>query len=153
MKEKKGRPIHEILSAIDRKDRGYWSRLSDDDKKAFPFWILMRYTSASTSNTPLSIYLTNESVNINYMSITSEHMELLWLLYTVIGEAQPVRREYQPTAKSSKSSNVAQFLLDVNPHLKRDEAELLGNISSREEIRVLAKQYGYSDAEIKQFWK
>jgi hypothetical protein len=146
-------PIGEVLNAIDRKDRGFWSRLTDEQQKSLSFWLLMRYTSGATINTPLSVYLTNETVNLHFMDIPKDHPELRWLLYTVIGEGRSTRRQYQAGPKRNKASKVAQLFMDMNPLLKVDEAQTMVKLYSKSEIEDLAQQHGYTKAEIKQLWK
>ena len=33
-------PLNKVLPAIDKKDRGFWDRLSDEEKKAFSAFLI-----------------------------------------------------------------------------------------------------------------
>ena len=39
-------PLAEVMKAIDKKDRGWYNRLSAEQKKAFSAWMMMRYASS-----------------------------------------------------------------------------------------------------------
>ena len=52
------------MAAIDKKDRNFYNRLNDDQRKAFSAWMMMRYcSSVQGRDAPNYIYLTNELVN------------------------------------------------------------------------------------------
>ena len=39
-------PLKDIMAAIDKKDRKFYNNLSDEQKKAFSAWMMMRYCSS-----------------------------------------------------------------------------------------------------------
>ena len=39
-------PLKDVMAAIDKKDRNFYNRLNDDQRKAFSAWMMMRYCSS-----------------------------------------------------------------------------------------------------------
>ena len=67
--------IKRELRAVDQKDYDFYKNLTDEEKKAFNPFILMRYTSNCTLEIDLQewfIEQTNECINKNYISIGSK---------------------------------------------------------------------------------
>ena len=50
-------PLKEILSAMDRKDFDWYSKLDDDKKKQFSSWLFLRYASSAKEKTKKICYL------------------------------------------------------------------------------------------------
>jgi len=50
--------------------------------------------------------------------------------------------------KEGNNSKVEKFLKDLYPNMKEDEVELLARISTKTEIRELAKDLGYETKDI-----
>jgi hypothetical protein len=147
-------PVSEVLSAINRKDRGFWNRLPEEKRKHLNYWLLMRYTSTSAKSPEYAIVSTNDGPNMHYSSISQkEHSELMWLLYTVTGIAGD-QKSYQGGPQHSRKRNRAvNLLMELDSTLKVDEAELLIHLNGRDYVNNLAEQHGLSKSEIKELWK
>ena len=64
--------IKRELGAVDHRDYDFYSNLSDDEKKAFSPYILMRYTSNVNENPDIQewfVLLTNEYVNKHHWNL------------------------------------------------------------------------------------
>ena len=147
-------PLKEILPAIDKKDRGWYDRLSPERKKAFNAWLLMRYVSTvQGKNAAHYLYFTNLLVNEHFAEI-SKHPELQWLLLTAVGKGKVETHTYlkPPTARKRKDK-VSEFLYSQYPHLKRDEIELLLKINSRDDLKEMARAAGLDNKQIKEIFK
>ena len=67
-------PLKDVMAAVDKKDRGFYNRLTDEQKKAFSAWMMMRYCSSVQGRDAANyIYLTNELVNFQFMEV-SKHL-------------------------------------------------------------------------------
>ena len=73
---KKQLDLNSLLQSMDRKDYGYYDRLSDEDKKLVHPLVLMRYMSSATGNTT-EWYLraTNLYANKEFWNIPKEHSD------------------------------------------------------------------------------
>jgi len=67
-------PLNKVLPALDKKDRKFWDRLSDEEKKAFSPFLYNRYASSVKADTLLQTWYlrsTNERTNKNFFDVSS----------------------------------------------------------------------------------
>lgn len=142
-------PIKEVLTAIDKKDRGWYSRLTPEKRKAFSAWMIQRYVSSCQGrNAAHYLYFTNLFVNEHFMDI--KDTELQWLLLTAAGTGKVEFHPYiKPPNARKKKDKVSEFLYKLYPHLKRDDVELLVQLNSKDELKELAAAHGYDDKSIR----
>lgn len=147
-------PLTEVMNAIDTRQYDWYSGLSDDKKKAFSVWMMMRYASTVEGNeAPLYLYYVNECVNIHFSDI-SKHPELQWMLLATCGRGKKQKHYYiKPPNSRTKKDRVSEFLLGLYPTMKESEIQLLKDLNTDEELKELAIKHGYTDKEIKEIWK
>lgn len=145
-------PLHEMLLALDRRDRGWYSRLSDEQKKAFSPWLTMRYASSVQDNPVLEEHYllhTNAFCNRNFSAISvKEHAELHWLTMQTAGVGRKMLHPFIKPPKGIKKNKIAKWISSVWPMMKDDEIELLLSINSVEDFADLAEQLGMEPKEI-----
>lgn len=143
-------PLKEIMAAIDKKDRGFYNRLSDEQKKAFSAWMMMRYCSSVQGKEAANyIYMTNELVNYQFMEV-SKHPELQWLLLSACGVGKVQFHPYlKPPNARKKKNKIFDFIYQTFPHMKAEDINHLINLNSKEELKQLAENHGYDDNTIK----
>ena len=143
-------PLKEIMAAIDKKDRNFYNNLSDEQKKAFSAWMMMRYCSSVQGRDAANyIYLTNELVNFQFMEV-SKHPELQWLLLSACGTGKIQFHPYlKPPNAKKKKNKISEFLYQLYPNCKPEDIELMIKLNSNEELKALAYDYGYDDKTIK----
>ena len=146
-------PIKEVLAAIDKKDRGWYSRLPAEKRKAFSAWMIQRYVSSCQGrNAAHYLYFTNLFVNDHFMDI--KDTELQWLLLTAAGTGKIEFHPYiKPPNARKKKNRVSDFLHGVYPLMKGDEIQLLIELNSKEELKQLAVDHGLDDKQIKEIFK
>ena len=142
-------PLKDIMAALDKKDRGYYNRLSDEQKKAFVPWMMMRYaSSAQGRNAAQYLFMINELVNKNLSDI-SKHPELQWLLMTAAGSGKIEFHPYiKPPNSKKKKDKISEFIYKIRPGIKRDELELLLTLNTKDDLKRLAQAHGYDDNDI-----
>lgn len=141
-------------AALDRKDRLFYDDLTEEERKKFSPYLMLRYSASVDGPSDLQewyLRATNERVNINFFDIsTSQHKKLQWLMCTTVSPDMGNQRHYWITTKKKNSDNkTIKFLSSIFPELRNDELELLSKINTKEEIKQLAKQHGYDDKRIK----
>ena len=143
-------PLKDVMAAIDKKDRNFYNRLNDDQRKAFSAWMMMRYCSSVQGGDAANyIYLTNELVNFQFMEV-SKHPELQWLLLSACGTGKIQFHPYlKPPNAKKKKNKVSEFLYGLYPHSKPEDIELMIKLNTNEELKALAYDYGYDDKTIK----
>jgi len=142
--------LKQILGCIDMNYKGAWKEFSDEEKKSVGFWLLNRYVSAvqgSRAKQEGAILRTNEYYNKNFNTIgvgkENGHQELMWQLLCMSGATGNL--EYHPyigfKKKGESNSKAIKLLEEIYPHLKNDEVELLARISTKQELKQLAKEH------------
>ena len=143
-------PLKDIMAALDKRDRGYYNRLTSEQKKAFSSWMMMRYASSVQGKDAAHyIYMTNELVNRDYSEV-SKHPELQWLLLSACGVGKIQFHPYlKPPNAKKKKDKVREFLYNIHPHMKSEEVTLLQELNTKDELKEYARSHGYDDKTIK----
>lgn len=148
--------IFDLLKHVDRKDTSYYSKLSDEQKKAVAWPVVIRWMS-SVSN-PYPVYVINEVVNpyIFVKSFYQDHRELLWYLLTISSTGKSQYRQYikapaRDVSKPISSKVVAQKYKCSLRHASDAVQCLTGN-----DILDIAEDLGLQRdtlSEIRKEWK
>lgn len=146
-------PLNDVLGAIDSRDFGWYSRLSEENKKKWSSWLFLRYISSVKGNNSTDALLnTNEFVNKYYKDLY-KHEELIWKLMCLTGTGKKQYHEWiKPPTSNKKSNKVSEFILEIYPNLKSDEIELLQKLNSVSDFEQLAVDMGKSQEEINEIF-
>ena len=143
-------PLKDIMAAIDKKDRGFYDRLTSEQKKAFSAWMMMRYCSSVQGRDAANyIFMTNELVNYQFMEV-SKHPELQWLLLSACGVGKVQFHPYlKPPNARKKKNKIFDFVYELFPHMKAEDINEFINLNTQQELKQLAENHGYDDNTIK----
>ena len=150
--------FNDILPALDRGDMKYYSRLSEDEKKAVSPWILMRWMTSSQNDSgqPAGLIAVNNLVNHNFSHLGAKasagrqgHAELQWMLLAMCGSGS-VRRKFLKPGRGQTKNKLETALTKFYPGLKTHEMELLLKMNSREQLAEFFKDNGYDDKNIEE---
>jgi len=147
------------MRAFDSKQRDYMESMTEEEFKKFSPYILMRWGASVEGSAELQewyLRAVNERININFFDISAtQHKKLLWLMCTTASPGMGMQRHYWLAAKKKESSGNTgvKLLKHLYPNRKTDELELLAKINDVKEIKQLARDYGMSDKEIKEYLK
>jgi len=143
-------PLKEIMAAIDKKDRNFYNNLSDEQKKAFSAWMMMRYCSSVQGRDAANyIYMTNELVNYQFSEV-SKHPELQWLLLSACGVGKIQFHPYlKPPNSRKKKNKIFEFVSNIFPHMKAEDINNMIDINTKEELIEFAQSHGHDDKTIK----
>ena len=141
------------MRAFDSKDRNFYNDLTDEEKKKFSNFLMIRWGSSVQGSTELQQYYLlscNENLNKNFFDL-AKHPDLQWLLATTVSPGMGNFRHDWIKQKKRESSNnkVVKFLRNFYPDYSIDELELLAKINTIEEIKELARTNGWDDKRIK----
>ena len=144
--------INDEMRAYDRKDRSYYDNFTDEDRKKFSTYLMLRYGASVTGSSDLQAYYllaVNERVNKNFFDL-GKHPKLQWLLCTTVSPAMGKQHHFWQGSKKKEGNNKAQkFLAELYPNLKQDEIDLLAEINDKRDIENLARKHGHDDKTIK----
>lgn len=146
--------IKSEMTALDRKNRGFYDSLTDEEKKKFSPYLMIRYGSAVSGPADLQAYYlmsTNENLNKHFFDInTAQHKKLQWLMATTISPSMgnQFHQWIAPKKKTTDNKNM-NFLRDLHPHLKEDEIRLLSELNTKDDLKEYARGLGWEERVIK----
>jgi hypothetical protein len=134
------------MAVFDRKDRTFYDSLTDEEKKKFSNFLMIRWGSAVQGNTmEQAVYLLscNENFNKNFFAI-NRHPKLQWLCATAVSPGWGTKRHQwiAPKKKEAGASGIRKQLAELYPHMKDDELALMAQINTKKDVDEYVKQLG-----------
>ncbi len=132
--------LKSMLGAVDRRNKEFYSQLSDEQKKEFSPYMVMRWTSSIKGSKQLQehyLELTNEFLNKDF-SVLYKHKKLCWMLASIIGIG---RNQYHPwigVSKKTKKEILADRFSSLYPSLNQDELTIL--LSNKKAVQDIINQ-------------
>ena len=141
------------MAAYDRKDRAYYDKFTDEERKQFSTYLMLRYGASVEGSAELQAYYlmaANERVNKHFFDL-NKHPKLQWLMCTTVSPGMGKQKHYWQAAKKKEGSNnkAVKFLTEQFPQLKDDEIKLLAEINDRSDLTDMARKLGWDDKRIK----
>lgn len=138
--------INNEMSQFDKKNRDFYNSLTDEEKKKFSNFLMIRYGSSVTGNQDLQeFYLisTNERLNKHFFAI-NRHPKLQWLCATTVSPGMGTFRHnwISPKKKEAGASGIKKQLADLYPNMKDDEIDLMSKINTKKDIDAYLKLAG-----------
>jgi hypothetical protein len=138
--------INNEMAVFDRKDRKFYDSLTDEERKKFSNYLMIRYGSSVQGSRDLQeFYLisTNERLNKHFFDI-NRHPKLQWLSATTVSPGMGTHRHQwiAPKKKEAGESGIKKQLLELYPHMKADEIELMAKINTKKDIDAYLKASG-----------
>jgi len=134
------------MTQFDRKNRRFYNELTDEEKKKFSNYLMIRWGSAVQGSSELQeFYLiaTNERLNKHFFAI-NRHPNLQWLCATTVSPNMGTHRHQwiAPKKKEGSTSAIRKQLADLFPDMKNDELDLMAKITSKKELDTHLQQLG-----------
>ena len=141
------------MRAFDSKDRRFYADLTDEERKKFSTFLMIRWGSSVQGSKELQQYYLlscNENLNKHFFDL-SRHPELQWLSATTVSPGMGNFRHEWIKQKKREGSNsrAIKFLRQIYPERKEDELELLAQINDTADLKQLAREHGWDDKRIK----
>lgn len=146
--------ISNEMAQFDLKNRGFYESLTEEEKKQFSCYLMIRWGSAVEGSVDLQEYYVlacNERLNKRFFEM-NKHPQLQWLMATSVSPGLgKFRHEWIPNKKKEAGSNnkMVKFLAALNPAMKMSDVELQAGLMTKAEAKQLAKQMGMTDEQIK----
>lgn len=137
--------IFQVLDKLNRKDREYFTSLSEDDQKQIQPFVLMRWL---TGGKDVGVVMVNEVINPYAFDLT-KHKQLLWYLLTVCteGKAARVRWIKGPSKKSTGMTNSVKVVMEATGY-SMSHAVDAAHVLHPADIIEMAEGLGWSSDEI-----
>ena len=134
------------MAVFDRKDREFYDSLTDEERKKFSNFLMIRYGSSVTGGKDLQeFYLIscNERLNKHFFSI-NKHPKLQWLCATTVSPGMGTFRHnwIAPKKKEAGASGIKKQLAELYPNMKQDEIELMAAVNTKKDLDAYLKKLG-----------
>lgn len=123
------------MRQLDLKNRNFYKELSDEERKKFSTYLMIRWGSSVEGSRELQeFYLiaTNERLNKHFFTI-NRHPGLQWLLATTVSPGLGALKHRWIPSKKKESKN-KKLLSTLYPTRKNDDLEVLGQLVTTREI-------------------
>lgn len=135
------------MAVFDRKDRNFYDNLTDEERKKFSNFLMIRWGSSVQGSRDLQEFYViscNERLNKNFFAI-NRHPKLQWLCATTVSPGMGTFRHQwiAPKKKEAGSNAVQKQLAELFPNKKTDEIELLASITDKKELAAYLKSLGH----------
>lgn len=146
--------IKRELGAVDQKNYDFYNNLTDEERKAFSPYILMRYTSNVQGDRDIQewfVEMTNEMVNKNHWQLSKDHKGLLWKLFAATGAGVSCYHPYIAGSKKEKAVKIEKLLLEIYPAMKMDEVKLMASMMDKKDKEELFDKMGFDKKQRKEY--
>jgi len=140
--------IQNEMRAFDRKDRGFYDSLTEEEQRKFAPFLMIRWGSAVEGSRELEEYYviaTNERLNRHFFSInTARHKKLQWLMATSVSPNLGVHRHpwIAPHKRDKQQSTKRRALAKIYPDINDRDLDVLVQITTDQEIKEYHKNMG-----------
>lgn len=145
--------LFRTLNAIDTRQRDFFDKLNQEEKKAYAPLVTMRWISSCVDQSGYHeayLHVVNEMVNQDFWRFSKEHQEFQHILLATCGMGVKVRHEWIPMCKNFKVGKLAEFLLQAFPGANALETHVIIQKHSVQDFQELVKTYGYDKNEEKE---
>jgi hypothetical protein len=136
------------MAQFDKKNRGFYDELTDEEKKKFSNYLMIRWGSTVDGSADLQgfyVISCNERLNKNFFAI-NRHPKLQWLTCTTVSPGLGTQRHQWIAAGKKKPKNaLMKTLMELYPNAKLDELELLSTTMTKKELDQLLRDHGNDD--------
>ena len=136
------------MSVFDRKDRTFYDSLTDEERKKFSTFLMIRWGSSIQGSRELQEYYVqscNHYLNKHFFAL-SRHPKLQWLMATAVSPGMGTHRHTWIAPKKKETgtgaSAIKKQLAELFPNRKADEIELLAKITTKKELDEYIKAHG-----------
>jgi len=134
------------MACFDRKDRDFYDNLTDDEKKKFSNFLMIRWGSSVNGSKEMQEYYliaTNERLNKHFFDI-NKHPKLQWLCATTVSPGMGTQRHNWISLKKKEVgvNSIRKQLGELFPHLEDDSLDLMATLNTQKDINEYLKKLG-----------
>ena len=141
--------IKNEMRQFDLKNREFYRDLTDEERKKFSNYLMIRWGSAVRGGRELQefyVIATNERLNRNFFSV-NRHPQLQWLMATSVSPGLGTQDHVwiAPKKKETGGTESKKMLLDLYPTMKLSDIEVLASLVDKRELREHLREHGGID--------
>jgi hypothetical protein len=142
------------LSAVNQRNHDFYKNLTDDEKKAFSPYLLMRYISNPQTDPDTYEFIldrVNNLVNINHWTLSKGNKQLLWELFASCGIGVTLKYQYLKAPGKEKANKIEKLLEELYPSMKMSDIKLLGSLMTKKDCEELFDNMGFDKKQRKEY--
>ena len=141
--------IQNEMVQFDLKNRDFYDELTDEERKKFSNYLMIRWGSAVQGSPDLQefyVISTNERLNKHFFDV-NKHPKLQWLMATSVSPGMGTYRHQwiAPKKKESGNNEVKKALMELYPMMKMSDVEALAAITDKKELKEYLREHGGTD--------
>ena len=142
------------LAAVNQRNHAFYDNLTDEEKKAFAPFILMRYVANPQTDAETYEFVlerVNDLVNKDHWTLSKKHKALLWKLTASCGVGVNLKFTYLKANSKAKVNKIEKLLCDIDPAKKLDEIKLQASLMTKQDIEELFDSLGFDKKQRKEY--
>ena len=141
--------IQNEMAQFDRKNREFYDELSDEERKKFSNYLMVRWGSSVHGSRDLQefyVIATNERLNKHFFAI-NRHPKLQWLMATTVSPGLGTQRHQwiAPKKKEAGANEVKKTLMSLYPNMKLADIDVLAQLTDKKDLKQLLREHGDQD--------
>jgi len=148
-------PIAQVMAAVDLRNKEFYEKLSEVERKAVNLYMAQRWASQVEGTREVQeeyLMMVNSLSNIDFVATTSDHNDLRWRVLALVGLGQRLKHEFIPP-KGAKKDRLYEWLVDLFPQLSEDEIQLFRQLNGDDVLKQSAESMNIADKRIKDLFK
>ena len=138
--------INNEMKQFDLKNRNFYDELTDDERKKFSNYLMIRWGSSVQGTREIQEYYVrscNHYLNKHFFAI-NKHPKLQWLCATAVSPGMgTARHQWIPIKKKEAGSGtIKKQLADLFPTMKDSDLTMLASITTKKELDQYIKDHG-----------
>jgi hypothetical protein len=139
--------IQNEMREFDLKNRSFYDDLTDEERKKFSNYLMIRWGSSVTGSRELQefyVIATNERLNKHFFAI-NRHPKLQWLCATSVSPGMGTHRHQWISPKKKEaggSGTIKKQLLALFPNLKPSDVDTLAKLTTQQELDAYQRELG-----------
>ena len=134
------------MTQFDRKNTEFYNELTDEERKKFSNYLMIRWGSAVQGSRDLQefyVIATNQRLNRHFFAV-NRHPRLQWLMSTTVSPGLGTQRHVwiAPKKREPGATGIRKQLAELYPHLKDDEVDLMSRINDKKDLDAYLKASG-----------
>jgi len=137
------------MREFDGKNREFYDDLTDEERKKFSNYLMIRWGSAVRGFRELQefyVISVNERLNRHFFAV-NRHPKLQWLMATAVSPGLGAQDHVwiAPKKREAGSNEIKKMLLDLYPAMKIQDIETLSAMVDKKELREHLREHGNPD--------
>lgn len=137
------------MAQFDRKNRTFYDELTDEERKKFSNYLMVRWGSSVHGSRELQefyVIATNERLNKHFFAV-NRHPRLQWLMASTVSPGLGTQRHQwiAPKKKETGSNEIKKTLMELHPNMKPDDIDVLARLTTKQEVKQHLREHGNPD--------